>query len=76
VDILHNRPMRLAARPPEQIAADLAAISHPKMPNLTMRLKTVPSASIEKSYSKKRFMIIAAAIAAVAVIAMLFWALV
>jgi len=40
VDILHERPMRLAARPPEQIAADMAAVSHPKMPNLTMRLKS------------------------------------
>jgi eukaryotic-like serine/threonine-protein kinase len=39
VDILHQRPMRLAARPPEQIAADLAAMTHPKLPNLTMRLK-------------------------------------
>src|SRR4029077_3515035 len=34
-DILHDRPMRLTARPAAELAADLAAASHPDRPNLT-----------------------------------------
>jgi serine/threonine protein kinase len=73
VDILHNRPMRLVARPPEQIAADLAAISHPKMPNLTARLKTVAAPAANKSKSPTRLMIFGGAIIAVAIAALLVW---
>jgi serine/threonine protein kinase len=54
VDILHGRPMRLAARPAEQIAADLAAVSHPKMPNLTMRLKNAELQAAAKRPSRLR----------------------
>ena len=39
-DILHGRPMRLAARPAEELDADLAATIHPDRPNLTQRLQT------------------------------------
>lgn len=39
-DILHGRPMRLSARPAEELEADLAAAVHPDRPNLTQRLKT------------------------------------
>ncbi len=53
VDILHGRPMKLEARPPETIAADLAAASHPQMPNLTTRLTTpaMPVTTHHKSSS-------------------------
>jgi len=37
-DILHERPMRLEVRSPEELAADLAATIHPDRPNLTVRL--------------------------------------
>lgn len=40
-DILHGRPMRLAARPAAELDADLAAAVHPDRPNLTQRLKTL-----------------------------------
>jgi len=39
-DILHGRPMRLTARPKEELDADLAATVHPDRPNLTKRLQT------------------------------------
>lgn len=39
-DVLHNRPMRLAERPKEELDADLAATVHPDRPNLTRRLQT------------------------------------
>jgi len=39
-DVLHGRPMRLAARPKEELTADLAATLHPDRPNLTKRLQT------------------------------------
>jgi serine/threonine protein kinase len=41
-DILHGRPMRLAARTAEELDADLAATVHPNRPNLTQRLQTAP----------------------------------
>jgi serine/threonine protein kinase len=41
-DILHGRPMRLAARTAEELDADLAATVHPDRPNLTQRLQTAP----------------------------------
>jgi serine/threonine protein kinase len=41
-DILHSRPMRLAARTAEELDADLAATVHPDRPNLTQRLQTAP----------------------------------
>jgi serine/threonine protein kinase len=54
VDILHARPMRLTARRPEHIAADLAAVSHPKMPNLTMRLKSAELQAVpQRSFSAR-----------------------
>ena len=58
VDILHQRPMRLAARPPEQIAADMAAVSHPKMPNLTMRLKSAELQAVSRKRSSKKIVLI------------------
>jgi serine/threonine protein kinase len=42
-DILHDRPMRLAVRPKEELDADLAATVHPDRPNLTKRLQTQES---------------------------------
>lgn len=39
-DILHGRPMRLEARSPAELEADLAAAVHPDRPNLTHRLQT------------------------------------
>ncbi len=39
-DILHGRPMRLAARPAAELDADLAATIHPDRPNLTKRLQS------------------------------------
>jgi eukaryotic-like serine/threonine-protein kinase len=38
-DILHGRPMRLTARSPQELDADLAATIHPDRPNLTERLQ-------------------------------------
>lgn len=37
-DVLHGRPMLLAPRPADELAADLAAVIHPDRPNLTQRL--------------------------------------
>jgi serine/threonine protein kinase len=76
VDILHNRPMRLTARPPEQIAADLAAATHPKMPNLTQRLTTVQPQASKARVTKKRLLAVVGAIVAVAAMAALIWGLV
>jgi serine/threonine protein kinase len=45
-DILHGRPMRLSARPPEELDADLAAAVHPDRPNLTARLHSSPPAAV------------------------------
>ncbi len=39
-DILHGRPMTLAARSAEDLEADLAAAIHPDLPNLTQRLQS------------------------------------
>ena len=49
-DILHGRPMRLAARPASELAADLAAAVHADRPNLTQRLQT-PGTPVGKHYS-------------------------
>lgn len=42
-DILHGRPMRLTARSPQELDADLAATIHPDRPNLTERLQATPA---------------------------------
>jgi serine/threonine protein kinase len=75
VDILHARPMKLQARPPEQIAADLSAVSHPYMPNLTTRLQSPPPKQVkETSFAKNWQFILFAVIAAAAVIGIAIWA--
>jgi serine/threonine protein kinase len=76
VDILHGRPMKLQARPPEQIAADLAAASHPKMPNLTVRLTTTHRQVAEKQATGNQLMIFACALVTAAAVALVVWALV
>jgi serine/threonine protein kinase len=70
-DILHGRPMRLAARPKEELEADLAATTHPDRPNLTHRLHTGgrPSAS---PFSKSRWAMVLGVLAAVIVVAIIF----
>jgi serine/threonine protein kinase len=70
-DILHGRPMRLAARPKEELEADLAATTHPDRPNLTHRLHTGgrPTAS---PFSKSRWAIVLGVLAAVVVVAIIF----
>jgi serine/threonine protein kinase len=75
VDILHGRPMKLQARPPEQIAADLAAASHPQMPNLTTRLTSanMPAAATNKKSSKKRLLIALGVLVAAAAIGFAIW---
>jgi eukaryotic-like serine/threonine-protein kinase len=75
VDILRERPMRLAARSAEQIAAELAAISHPKMPNLTLRLKNADLQAAARPKRNRNWPIIAvcAFVAAIS-LAVILWA--
>jgi serine/threonine protein kinase len=77
VDILHTRPMKLEARPPERIAADMAAVSHPKMPNLTTRLTSTSMPVVHKRDTKKpqpNWLLIAlAALAAAVVFGVIIW---
>ena len=61
--------MRLAARPAEELEADLAAAVHPDRPNLTRRLQTDGSPEDERSTS--RAMIALGILAAVIVIAII-----
>ncbi|MEX2317127.1 MAG: serine/threonine-protein kinase [Pirellulales bacterium] len=58
VDILHARPMKLEARPAAQIAADLAAASHPRMPNLTTRLTSASLPVVPKKESSRKWLLI------------------
>jgi serine/threonine protein kinase len=44
-DVLHGRPMRLAARSAEDLEADLAATIHPDRPNLTRRLQSTDASA-------------------------------
>lgn len=74
VDILHGRPMRLAERPAEELAADLAAASSPDLPNLTQRLQT-GAAVHAPQLSTKRATIVFGFVAVVVVLAILFSAL-
>jgi eukaryotic-like serine/threonine-protein kinase len=76
VDILHQRPMRLAARPQAEIAAELAAISHPKMPNLTLRLKNADLKTAGRKSSSKptTLVMLAVGIAIAAIVAVIAWA--
>jgi serine/threonine protein kinase len=75
VDILHARPMRLTASPPEHIAADMAAVSHPKMPNLTMRLKSAELQAVPKKMSpaRHRLLIGLGIVALLAAVAFAMW---
>lgn len=58
VDILHGRTMHLQKREPAQLAADLAAASHPELPNLTARLQSgAPMPLPERTISKKRLFV-------------------
>jgi serine/threonine protein kinase len=67
-DILHGRPMRLSARPAEELEADLAATSHPDLPNLTHRLHTVGNKSTSV-FDKSRWTIALGVLAAIIVVA-------
>jgi serine/threonine protein kinase len=69
-DILHGRPMRLAARPAEELEADLAAAANPVHPNLTRRLQT--AGSPDKRRKRTHAMIALWIVAAVIVIMMIF----
>lgn len=69
VDILHGRPMQLAARTSEELAADLAAAVDPDAPNLTTRLQSGPAVHEAPRVSKTRAVVALAVVAAVVVIA-------
>jgi serine/threonine protein kinase len=69
-DILHGRPMRLAARPPEELAADLAEVTHPDRPNLTHRLHTGGEGGA-RSFAKSRWAVVLGVLAAVVVVAII-----
>jgi serine/threonine protein kinase len=75
LDILHQRPMRLAARPAAQLAADLNAVSHPKMPNLTMRLKNADLQAAARPKKTNRWPIIAISLAAAVGLAIVLWSI-
>jgi eukaryotic-like serine/threonine-protein kinase len=73
-DILHGRPMRLSARPADELAADLAAATHPDRPNLTHRLHTggrKPATAFSKSWWAVAFGILSAMIVAAIVVSLL-----
>jgi serine/threonine protein kinase len=67
-DILHDRPMRLSIRPAAELAADLAAASHPDRPNLTHRLHT-GGRNVAPSFAKSRWAIVLGVLAALIVVA-------
>jgi serine/threonine protein kinase len=73
-DILHGRPMRLAARPAEEVAADLAALSQPDEPNLTERLHSGEH-NLAPHVSNSRIAVMLGVVAAVIVIAIIVSAL-
>lgn len=70
VDILHGRPMKLGARPSEELAADLAVAADPVEPNLTTRLQAGAAPLDAPQTSKARVMIALAVVAVVVVIAL------
>jgi serine/threonine protein kinase len=70
VDILNGRPMRLAARPAEELAADIAAAHKPDEPNLTQRLHIVGPHS--KS-SGGKWWTIAVALAIAVILILIVW---
>ena len=68
-DILHNRPMQLAAHAPEETGIELASLSDAAAPNLTTRLHTNPPPWSQ--YASRRTMIIGGVIAAVILLAIM-----
>ena len=64
-DVLHGRPMRLAARPAAELDADLAATIHPDRPNLTKRLQ---SPDLPRSAGRRWGIYLAASVVAVVIL--------
>lgn len=70
-DVLHGRPMRLAARPATELAADLAATIHPDRPNLTKRLQAPEVSSAHRSKRYLWIMLCVTTVIALLVVAIL-----
>jgi serine/threonine protein kinase len=66
VDILNGRPMELKPRESAKLAADLAAVSQPELPNLTARLQGAEQPVESTSVSATRKLLLLATVVAAA----------